>query len=325
MSYNLSAEEINEFITSPDQDNQVIYELPKKLGFIKSSKEILNEDILIFKNNMDINSSLKINSKMNVSGLVITIITNGNLLNKDNTINKEESFKKNQINIKYINQNDSEMIFNTPTKYESIGILIKNNFLEKYLFNKIDNIEEIKNNYKQNITSSIYSNDKNQNSIFLAKEIINSPFNQDLQSLFLQSKVYEIIYNQFSNILSLDKKKDTHEIKLTQDDLNALYKAKEIIETTDNVLNITKLSKLVVINEFKLKYGFKKLFNCSPGAMILNQKMNKAKELLQTSELSIEEISSKIGYKYQQSFTVAFIKHFGLRPKDIMKNRKYYY
>ena len=59
--------------------------------------------------------------------------------------------------------------------------------------------------------------------------------------------------------------------------------------------------------------------------MILEHKMIHAKQLLETSEFSILEIANFVGYKYQQSFSNAFFQFFGLRPKDVMKSRNYYY
>ena len=53
--------------------------------------------------------------------------------------------------------------------------------------------------------------------------------------------------------------------------------------------------------------------------------MQEAKKLLEQSEYDINEIALKTGYKYSYNFSNAFIKRFGIRPKDLMKNRKYYY
>jgi len=53
--------------------------------------------------------------------------------------------------------------------------------------------------------------------------------------------------------------------------------------------------------------------------------MQKAKILLKESEYNINEIALLVGYSYAQNFSNAFLKRFGIRPKEIMKTRKYYY
>lgn len=101
--------------------------------------------------------------------------------------------------------------------------------------------------------------------------------------------------------------------------------AKDIILFTQDFPDLPTLAKKVAINEFKLKYGFKQLFNTTVGQMILDQRMFYAKKLLETSEYSVSEVAFYTGYKYQQSFSNAFTQFFGICPKDLMKTRKYYY
>jgi len=81
----------------------------------------------------------------------------------------------------------------------------------------------------------------------------------------------------------------------------------------------------VAISEFNFKKRIKELFDTTPGALVLKTRMEKAKVLLGTGEYNISEVSKIIGYKYQQSFSTAFFKHFGVLPKDLVKSRNYYF
>ena len=92
-----------------------------------------------------------------------------------------------------------------------------------------------------------------------------------------------------------------------------------------NPPNLTELSKLVNLNEFKLKYGFKKLFNITPYNFLLEHKLFHAKNLLENGDMNVSEIAAIVGYKQLHGFSNAFVKRFGVRPKDLMKSRKYYY
>ena len=158
----------------------------------------------------------------------------------------------------------------------------------------------------------------------LAKDIFNSPYTSGLDKLYMEAKTLELIHTELNNLFKEDKK--TPVVKLSSKDKEAIYYAKEILsERMDNPPSIVELSKSVAINELKLKTGFHKFFNETPYNISLEYRLQEAKKLLETSEYNVNEIALKVGYKYVQSFSNAFIKRFGIRPKDVMKSRKYYY
>lgn len=50
--------------------------------------------------------------------------------------------------------------------------------------------------------------------------------------------------------------------------------------------------------------------------------MTKAKSLLENSDLNISEIAQEIGYKQSHNLTSTFFKFYGIKPKDVIKNRR---
>jgi len=159
----------------------------------------------------------------------------------------------------------------------------------------------------------------------LLQDIYNTPFEGELDNIFIQSKVLELIYMEFKGLLVEDSTKIKN-IKLDEQDIYAIKKAKEILlQNIQAPPSIVELAKMVSLNEFKLKVGFKKIFNNSPYNILINYRLELAKKLLNESDMNIEEISRHVGYKYPQSFTHAFIKKYNIRPIDITKTRKYYY
>ena len=79
------------------------------------------------------------------------------------------------------------------------------------------------------------------------------------------------------------------------------------------------------LNEFKLKVGFKSLFGQAPYEFLREERMKRALAMLQGSELNIAEISAATGFKNQSHFSKLFCDYYGTAPKNLMKNRKYYY
>ncbi|MDN5105449.1 AraC family transcriptional regulator [Aliarcobacter butzleri] len=316
MSYKFKINDVSEFIRS-NISNRLSIDFSNNIGSSVSNKYIISDDILFFKTQSLINKDIVIQSTQKVNGLFIGMLLKGEISYKDNFLNKREILKENNIKVSYINE------FDMTTKLENnssgIGLYINNNFLEQN-FSRIFDI------HSKDFTSLPSITLKNQTSknIHLANELYNSPFEGELQNIYLQSKVLELIYNEFSEMLNF-KEQENKKVKLNQDDIEALHKVRNLIILENDFSDLMSLSKKVRLNEFKLKYGFKQLFNTTIGQMILEQKMLYAKQLLETSEFSISEISSFVGYKHQQSFTNAFVKFFKIPPKDIMIQRKYYY
>jgi len=78
---------------------------------------------------------------------------------------------------------------------------------------------------------------------------------------------------------------------------------------------------MVFLNEQKLKAGFSKHYHMSIGEYTNHIKMNIAANLLSTTDLSIEEISQKVGYNYSANFSNMFKKTYGKTPLKFRKTK----
>lgn len=320
MSHNFTIDDISEFMSS-SSNKEFNLTFPDNFGYMNCKKEIVSDDIYLFKTHAQANKDFSIQTNSKVDSLFINIILDGKVQYQSNTDHKIETFKKNDTYIKYIDEADSMTALDKNSFSKGLAISIKNDFLEKQLSTYSYLLDKIK------TSSSFIHRVDNSFNIKLANELFNSPFTNELHNIYLQSKVLEIIYNQIKEFEKCFCKKECNceKIKLSNEDIQALYKARDIILLTHDFPDLSTLARKVAINEFKLKFGFKKLFNTTVGQMILEHKMIHAKQLLETSEFSILEIANFVGYKYQQSFSNAFFQFFGLRPKDVMKSRSYYY
>ncbi|HEY5814686.1 MAG TPA: helix-turn-helix transcriptional regulator, partial [Terrimicrobiaceae bacterium] len=54
----------------------------------------------------------------------------------------------------------------------------------------------------------------------------------------------------------------------------------------------------------------------SPRGLLVRLQLDRAKELLLTSQLSVKEIAFELGYTWQQDFTRAFKKCAGMSPSQ---------
>jgi AraC-like DNA-binding protein len=97
---------------------------------------------------------------------------------------------------------------------------------------------------------------------------------------------------------------------------------KEIIQDhIDTNLSLKEISKNLEINPSYLSREFSKYFeDLSFGEYIRKQRIEKAKELMQTSKYSLTEIAYLTGFSDQSHFTRIFKKHTGKNPSSYKKN-----
>lgn len=156
-----------------------------------------------------------------------------------------------------------------------------------------------------------------------------------LTSIYLESKILECIAILINEVTKSKENAFTNQIdygnihigtnritKLTFSDIQAIKNAHDILQKNyDNPPTIKALSRMVFLNEQKLKAGFSKLYHTSIGEYINKLRMSVAANLLSTTDLSIEEIAHKIGYNYSANFSKMFRKTYGKTPLKFRKTK----
>lgn len=297
-----------------------------KYGKYKLCESNINNNIFLYRSEFFLNKTIKSNLCHQINGLSFSIGLKGKLKYKSLITNEEYYCSQNSSNIHIISKDEvnHQMIKNQ--EYKALYFILKKEFLEKSLPNTFFKDELLKNLEKEYFYENLFNMKTDEKTRYLSNEIYYSPFEGELNELYMESKTLELIHHFYSLLSQKDRKIDLKGIKFSDYDIQALHKVKKILlDNMENPPSILELSKLVKLNDFKLKVGFKKLFNITPFAYLYEERMQKAKRLLEFSELSVGEVSLTVGYSQQQNFRKAFVKRFGVLPKDIMKNRKYYY
>ena len=138
-----------------------------------------------------------------------------------------------------------------------------------------------------------------------------------LKQVYLESKISELLLTQ---IVCLHQQNKNHKsLKLSRRDIDAIYHVNEIISKDFTHKTIPSLALSVGINQTKLKTGFKQIFGQSVFEYLVDQRMNKAKELLISTATSVSEIANIIGYNHPQHFITAFKRQFGCTPGEFRK------
>jgi AraC family transcriptional activator of pyochelin receptor len=100
-------------------------------------------------------------------------------------------------------------------------------------------------------------------------------------------------------------------------DVPALELARSLIEKDPaSHIHIPVLADKAGINEFKLKIGFRELFQTSPYKYRLHLCLEHAKTLLEDTDDTIDQIASRVGFDTYNGFSTAFKKAYGFAPTE---------
>ena len=142
-----------------------------------------------------------------------------------------------------------------------------------------------------------------------------------IREIFMESKILEMLYRSFhkfnepENALSLDENR-----------IKTVQKAKKILlENMQNPPSIKELAHLCATNEFALKRDFKAYFGTSVYAMLTNERLEIAKELLSLDQISVNEAAKMVGYNNLSHFSKIFRAKFNVLPTQLKKDIKFYY
>lgn len=155
-----------------------------------------------------------------------------------------------------------------------------------------------------------------------ADDYITKPFSSNILLLKLKN-----IMQSRENLKNLYGKRFSLESMgvevVTADDkfMQKLYKVVENnIENPD--LNIDKFCEEINMSSANLYRKIKAVTNLSPLEYVKSVRMQLASKMLKETDLSVTEISEKVGFNSLIHFSATFRKHFGFSPTKYVQNEK---
>lgn len=110
--------------------------------------------------------------------------------------------------------------------------------------------------------------------------------------------------------------------------ISSLSSIEKIIEYIKNHymedITLDDLAKMVYLSPTYLSYLFKKQLGITFKEYLINIRLKKSKELIETTNLSIGEISKLVGIEDQNYFSRLFKKKFGVSPLNYKKDKYIY-
>jgi len=145
-------------------------------------------------------------------------------------------------------------------------------------------------------------------------QVLNCPYHGLMKRFYLESKALELITLQFCQLQENDCASKVM-ATLKADDIERIHQAKDIlIAQLDHPPSLLELARQVAINDHKLKQGFRQVFGTTVFGYLHHYRLEKARQLLDISELRVAEVAHQVGFADRSYFAAAFRKKFGLNP-----------
>jgi len=131
--------------------------------------------------------------------------------------------------------------------------------------------------------------------------------------LQMQSAVFRLLSQHLENIRP-QKVITPADSQLRKEDIDKLYRLRQYIDVHFLEHNtLSDYAQISTLNEFKLKKGFRQLFNSSLFQYVNSLRMEYANVMLCDEQKTAKEMAAILGYRYVHHFVAAYRKHFGIR------------
>ena len=96
-----------------------------------------------------------------------------------------------------------------------------------------------------------------------------------------------------------------------------------ILENIDNdQFDANTLSSAMAMSRAQLLRRMKSITGNSPGYYIKTMRLEKAKELLETSDISVSEVAFQTGFASPSNFSKVFSEKYGMNPSQFLRTRR---
>jgi AraC family transcriptional regulator, transcriptional activator of the genes for pyochelin and ferripyochelin receptors len=148
----------------------------------------------------------------------------------------------------------------------------------------------------------------------LVKGILQCPYGGTLRQLYLESKATEVVYRVLSRS-DAGRHYEKARVNLNHRERARLLQIRDQLDTDfARAPSLAVLGRSVGLNRNKLCFGFRQVFGTTIAEYCADRRMQRARELLLETQLSISEIALSVGYSSTGNFSTAFQKRFGEPP-----------
>ncbi|MBP1995564.1 helix-turn-helix transcriptional regulator [Paenibacillus eucommiae] len=151
----------------------------------------------------------------------------------------------------------------------------------------------------------------------ILQQFMQSAQTNGTKNIELECRVLELLSLAFRSFLYERSSKST---KLSTSDMQKIRLAHDVIlDRMAEPPTLLELSRLIGLNDYKLKIGFKEMYGTTVYGYLRNKRLEKAFLLLQKGNISVNDTSCAVGYSNPSYFAEAFREKFGINPGEFVK------
>jgi len=147
----------------------------------------------------------------------------------------------------------------------------------------------------------------------LIQQIVQCPYTGALKKTFLEARVLDLFLEQQAEL-------GRRVPSLTPRERDLFYHIRAFLDQHyADPPSLLELARMFGTNDFKLKKGFRQLFNTTVFGYIAEQRLRVAEQLLTLTDHPIQEVAEAVGFTNPAHFTTAFRRKFGLTPSQVRR------
>ena len=150
------------------------------------------------------------------------------------------------------------------------------------------------------------------------EQIIHCPFLGQARHFFLEGKILELL------ALKLDMISGTPATPegVNEVQMEGVLAARDLLlKNIQNPPSVHELASVAGMSHPGLSKYFRLVFGCTPFELLRRKRLQWARELVGTNELSLTEIAYAAGYSNASHFSKAFLGYYGVQPREYRKRK----
>ncbi|HEU4552729.1 MAG TPA: AraC family transcriptional regulator [Chitinophaga sp.] len=199
--------------------------------------------------------------------------------------------------------------FKKGTRKEIVSISVSAGYLKDFLKEDAQQFRFLFDGYNNFLVEEIMTDDI----LRTVNDIVKREEPGALKSYYYKLKAIELLFYLFQ---SLSKREKSVHQKLSENDIQSIYKVRDkIMSSLNKPSNIAALKQIAGMNELKMRKLFTQVFGMGIYDYYQHLRMKEAARLLRDEKLLVSEVGYQMGFENLSHFARVFEKHIGKKPK----------
>lgn len=306
------------FLPRGTEGNQpLVQERREKISFSFGDMELVQislPDIFIVYGDMQLQQRyFRLRSMEGEDVVELNFALAGNGIVSNRASGAQYHFQSNLHNIMYVPAFDGDAAYASLDPYKFFEV----HFSRPYFLDLVKDTGRVLSGFAERIDQKLEANASGESlQITFAmhrciRDIMDCHLSGGLKLLFLQAKCVELLILQAE---AFERSRPGKTTLTSAHDKDCITYAREyLLQHITDPPTLQELAAIAGTNTFKLKNGFKELFNNTVFGYLNEMRLDQARTLLQEG-IPIKEVADRTGYSSVQHFSTAFRKKFNIPP-----------